>query len=658
MGSNLLNIGARAMLANQAALGVSGHNIANANTPGYSRQSAVLSTATPQFTGGGFVGKGVDVTTINRAYNRFLSGEANTARSEAKRDAALSNNLQRLEKIFPPGEQGLGNATNQFLNAFIDVASRPADSSTRQVVLGRAQELATRFGSAGLQLSNLQEGINTELRMQTRTVNDLASQLADVNRQVLRTQGGGQTPNDLLDKRDKLVNDIAQFLSISTIEPGDGSVSVFVGGGQRLVLGAEAQQLVAEPDPFDPQRSRLALLQAGGTLPLSENLVSGGSISGLLKFQNDDLQVARNGVGQLAASLSMRINAQQALGLDLSDPPGAGVALFSVGKERVLPASTNARDVNNQFLAGVQIERVNPDLLQNSSYLLRSDPNNAGQYLLTRERDGLTRSVVDGDVIDGFRITFAPAPPGPNDQFRLEPVAAAAVDMRRTLDQVQGIAAASPVSAVADRNNTGSASMDSVYAVDATRFTATDYPADIVFGTANPDGSVNYTLTTQNGSFAGVWRAGQPIGNEAGVERGFELRLKGVPRENDRIALQGTQFVSQNNGNMQAFLNLQLEGFVGRRDLGNGSIAQGATVSDAYAALIGDVGSRTQSAQFLSEVSTTFVQEAESVRDGEAGVNLDEEAARLLQFQQAYPASARILQVAQATFTELLGSIR
>lgn len=658
MGSNLLNIGARAMLANQVALGVSGHNIANANTPGYSRQSAVFSTPAPQLTGSGFVGKGVDITTINRAYNRFLSAEANTASSEANRDSALRTNLERLEKIFPPGEQGLGNATNQFLNAFVDVASRPADPATRQVVLGRAQELASRFSSAGQQLSNLQEGVNTELRMQVRTVNNLANQLAEVNRQVLGAQGAGQTPNDLLDKRDELVNSISKYLSISTIELGNGSVSVLIGGGQSLVLGTSAQQVVAESDPFDSQRSRLSMVQSGGNLPFNASLLSGGSLVGLLKFQDNDLQVARNGIGQLAASLSMKVNAQQALGLDLSDPPGAGVPLFSVGSERVFPASTNARDVNNQFISGVQIQRVNPDLLQNSSYLLRSDPNNAGQYLLTRESDGLTRSVADGDVIDGFRITFAPAPPGATDQFRLEPVAAAAVDMRRMLDQAQGLAAASPVSATTNRDNTGSASVNSVFAVNSSTFTASDFPAEVLFGTANGDGSLNYTLTTQNGVFNGVWRAGQPLGNELGTERGFELRLTGVPRENDRIALEGTQFPSQNNGNMKAFLALQSEGFVGRRDLGNGSIAQGATVSGAYAALIGDIGSRTQSAQFLSEVSTTVLEQAQSARDGEAGVNLDEEAARLLQFQQAYQASARILQVAQATFTELLSAIR
>ena len=655
---NLLNVGARAMLANQAALSVIGHNIANANTPGYSRQSPLLSTAVAQFSGSGFIGKGVDVDTVLRAYNRFMTAEANSARSEAQRDGALRDNLLRLEQIFPPGESGLGNAANQFLNAMIDVASRPADPSARQVVLGRAQEMAARFAGAGQQLSDLQAGVNTELRLQVQQVNDLARQLANVNVQVSRASGTGQLPNDLLDQRDELVKQISQYLSIKTIEPGDGTVSVFIGGGQRLVLAGEAQQLTVEADPFDSQRSRLALVQQGGNLPLNEDLVAGGSMAGLLGFQNDALQAARNGIGQIATALALRVNEQQALGLDLSNPPGAGVPVFAVGAARVLPASTNARDGAGQFLSGVTIERVDANFLQASSYLLKADPANAGQYLIERESDGFTRSVADGDVVDGFRVTFTPAPPGQFDQYRLEPVAAAAIDMKRVLDQAQGIAAASPLTATTDRNNTGSATVDSVYAVDAATFNAADYPADLLFGPANLDGSVNYTLTTQTGVYNGVWKAGEPLGNELGIALGFELRLTGVPKENDRITLEPTRFPQQNNGNVKAFLDLQAAGFIGQRDLGGGAIALGSNVGDAYAAVVGDVGTRTQSAEFLAEVSANVELQAEAARAGDAGVNLDEEAARLLQYQQAYQASARLLQVAQSTFDELIGAIR
>lgn len=658
MGYSLLNIGARAMLANQAVLNVTGHNIANVNTPGYSRQTAALAAANPQYSGSGFFGKGVEVSTVTRAYNRYLTNAANIAQADATRDATLRDNLSRLEQLFPPGEQGLGHATQQLLNAMVDVASRPADFASRQVVLARAQELANRFAGAGTQLNELQQGVNTDLRMQIAQVNRLASQLAKVNDQVAGAMGSGQPPNDLLDQRDQLVSDIAKYLAVSTVEAGDGTISVFIGGGQRLVLGTQAEQLVVEADPFDVQRSRIALVQPSGRRPLEGDLLSGGSVSGLLQFQDDALQAARNGVGQMATALSMRINEQQHRGLDLSNPPGAGVDLFAVGSARVLPASTNARDATGAFIAGVQLTRVSPEFLQASSYLLQADPANPGQYLLTREADGLTRTVADGDEIDGFRINFSPAPPGPFDQFRLEPVAAAALDMRRVLDQPQGLAAASPLTASTARDNTGSASVQGLFVVDTATYDPNAFPAEILFGPPNADGSVPYQLTTALGVANGVWRAGQAIGNEAGIAQGFALQLSGVPRANDRIALERTPFPKTNNGNMKAFMDLQTETFVGQRDLGGGAIAQGASLSDAYASLVGDVGSRAQSANYLAEVSSNVQLEAANARNGDAGVNLDEEAARLMQYQQAYQACARMLQVAQSTFDEMLNAIR
>lgn len=660
--SILLNLGARAMLANQVALNTIGHNISNANTPGYSRQSVVLGTALPQFSGGGFLGKGVQVEAINRSYNRFLTTAANNAMADAQRDQVLRVNLERLERIFPPGEQGLGHATNQFLSSMIDLGSRPSDPSSRQVVLGRAKEVASRFASAGAQIVELQAGVVSEMKATVTLVNDLAKQLAKVNSEIASLAGAGQSPNDILDRRDQLVAEIAKYVSITSIEAGDGSMSVFIGGGQRLVLAGQAEQLQVQPDPYDPQRAGLALLQPSGPLRLEADLVASGSLAALLNFQNDDLQVARNALGQIAASLSQRVNAQQALGLDLSDPPGAGAPIFSVGAPQALPASTNARDANGVFTTGVVIERVpeQADYLQATSYTLRADPANAGQYLITRDDtpNDPGRSIIDGDIVDGFRIRFTPAPPGPFDTYRLEPVATAAVGMRRVLEQPQGLAAASPLTAVTGIANTGTASVKSVYAVDGTLFNPSNLPIDIAFGPVNPDGSTSYTMTGPFGLLVGAWRAGEPIGNEFGISLGFELNLTGVPRDGDTIRLDPTRFPGQNNGNVAGFLALQEERFVGRRDLGGGQIAEGATISEAYAATVGEIGTRTQSAQFLAQVSASVAESAESERAGESGVNLDEEAARLLQFQQAYQASAKMLQVAQQIFDELLSAVR
>jgi flagellar hook-associated protein 1 FlgK len=656
--SLLLSLGARAMNASQAAINTIGHNIANANTPGYSRQSIVLKTATPQFTGGGFQGKGVQVDTINRSYNQFLTREANNSRSVATADQTLLSNLQRLEKVLPPGEAGLGQGISQFLNAMVDVSSRPNDTAARQVVLARATDMAARFASAGQQLQDLQQGVVTELKANVVVVNQLAKQIAVLNGDIARLTGADSSPNDLLDQRDQLVAELSKYVGVSTIPATDGSVGVFIGGGQVLVLGTQARSLVVQDDPYDSQRAQVAIIDSGSTRALDASVLTGGSISGLVGYQNEDLQDARNYIGQLATAITMRVNAQQALGLDLGTPPGAGVNLLAVGDPTVLPANTNARDVTGAFVSGVTLTRVDPGFLQASSYILKGDPAAVGSYLLVRESDGLVRSVADGDVVDGFRIDFNPAAPGPFDTYRLEPVATAASSMRRVLDQTQGIAAASPISAITNVANTGTASVDTIYAVDATTFSVANFPADIVFGAANPDGSVNYTLTTQSGIYNSVWRAGQPIGNETGVAQGFALNLLGVPRPGDSLLINPTQFPAQNNGNVQAFLALQGERFVGQRDLGGGVIAAGATLNDAYAAAMGDIGARVQGMSYLSKASEQVAADAEAARSGEAGVNLDEEAARLLQYQQAYQASAKMLQVAQAVFDELLNSVR
>lgn len=675
--SLLLNLGARAMNASQTVISTIGHNIANANTPGYSRQTAVLKTATPQFTGAGFQGKGVAVDTINRVYNRFLTQEAYGSRAAASGDEALLLNLQRLEKVLPPGEAGLGKAMSDFLNAMVDVASRPADPAARQVVLGRTKEMATRFSSAGAQLNDLQAGVSSDLRANVQVVNALAKQLANVNGQIQRLNGGEHDTNDLLDQRDNLIYEISKYVTVSTLEAEDGSMGVFIGGGQRLVLSNQAAELVVEQDPYDSQRVQLALKGPTNTLPLDAALLTGGSMSALLNFQNRDLQDARNYIGQLATALTMRVNTQQSLGLDLSTPSGAGVALLAVGAERVLPATTNARDIAGNFLSNVTITRVDPDFLQASSYILKGDPALAGTYLLVRESDGFTQSVVDGQTIDGFRIDFDPllAPPGPLDTYRLEPVANAAPDMRRVLDLPAGIAAASPVSAVATITNRGSATLDSIFAVDPATFTPANFPAPpaapttVRFTVQNPDGRVNYEITGPFGTLAGIWTPGQPIGNEPGIALGFEMRINGVPKGEDlaatppylgdTITLVPTPYPAQNNGNVKAFIELQGESFVGKRlNPLTGDISAGATLNEAYSAAMGEIGSRVQGTEYLAAVSDQVARDADAAKAAEAGVNLDEEAARMMQYQQAYQAAAKLLQVAQTVFDELINTVR
>lgn len=653
--SALLSLGVRAMFANQAALQTIGQNIANANVAGYSRQEVVLTTPEGQFTGAGYFGKGVNVQTVTRSHNEFLTREAAAAKSQAFMDNTMQAQLSQLENVFPTGSDGIGQASNDFLNALVDVASRPSDPSARQVVLGKAQELAARFQSAGQQLADLQSGVVSDMKADVKTVNELAKQIAAANDQIARANGTTHAPNDLLDKRDQLVSQLSQYVQVSTVASSDGTVGVFIGGGQRLVLGSQAQELQVTPDPYDNSRAQLSITEANGTRVLDDSTLTGGSLTALLRYQNTHLQDARNLLGQMATAIATRVNEQQALGVDLK--AAAGGPLFSIAPPTVMPAITNKGD------AKLSATITDGSLVPALSFVISADPTGTpDSYQIAVRPDGTATTMNKDQIEKAYGISLSmTGTMQANDRFVLEPVAAAATSFKRTLDDPSGLAAAAPVVGTVDVNNKGTATVDSLYAVNE-KFDKSLQPSTVQFGTVNADQSINYTITlADNTSYTGTWKAGQAIGNDPtnNVDLGFELRLNGVPREGDKINLQPSDaVVSTNNGNAKAFLKLQSETFVGKQLQADGTLSRGQTVTEAYAAAIADVGSRVQGAEYLASVSTTVASQAEATRSGQAGVNLDEEAARLMQFQQGYQAAAKVLQTAQTIFDQLLSIVQ
>ncbi|MEO5770499.1 MAG: flagellar hook-associated protein FlgK [Burkholderiaceae bacterium] len=641
--STLMSVGMRAMAANFAALQTAGHNIANANVEGYSRQQVELATAQGQDTGAGFFGRGVDIETVTRSHNAFLTREAAAASSQSAADAARLAQLDRLEAVFPTGVSGLGYAAGEFLNSMVDLASRPQDSSTRQVVLARADDVASRFSAAAAQLDNLQTGVSQDLQNGVAAVNGLAQRIAQVNDSIAQAQGSGQPPNDLLDQRDQLIAELSEHLQVTTIAADDGTLGVFMAGGQRLVLGTQASTLRLLPDAFDVSRSRLAVIESGIVRPLPEGVVGSGSLGGLLRFQNEDLVAARNQLGQMATALSTAVNAQQALGLDLRTPAGSGGPLLVVGAPTALPASTNGRDAAGNFISSVSLAVADAQALQASEYALRTDPANAGSYLLTRLSDGLERSIASGDTVDGLTVTVGPPAPAATDRFLLQPFTRAANEMRSVMSDPRGLAAASPLEAVRDVANAGTARVAALTIADAS--VNPQLTASIDFSDAN--GSYSWTLRDQTtnalvSSGAGSWSAGVPI-----ALNGFELQLDGVPAAGDTFSVARTASPQASNGNALALAALRDAALVGGRN-----------VTDAYASLIAGVGVKVQSARTSADISEGVAASARAQQTGEAGVNLDEEAARLLQFQQSYQAAAKILQVAQSLFDTLLDVTR
>ena len=235
--SGLLNVGTRALQANQVALQTAGNNIANVNTPGYSRQSVVLRAVEGQYSGAGYIGKGVEIQTIQRNYSAFLTTQATQAGATQSADVTRADKLNQLEGIFGGGTTGLGAAINDMLNSFSDVASAPTDLTARTVALTRVDETASRMRSSAQQLDDLQQSVSVELSNKVNSINKLAQSIADVNEKVARAQGSGQPANDLLDQRDQLIRDLNQYVQTTSVAASDGTVNLFIGGSQPIVMG-------------------------------------------------------------------------------------------------------------------------------------------------------------------------------------------------------------------------------------------------------------------------------------------------------------------------------------------------------------------------------------------------------------------------------------
>jgi flagellar hook-associated protein 1 FlgK len=644
---SILNIGSQALQANLVALQTAGNNIANVNTPGYSRQKVILQTVPGQYTGGGYIGKGVSVQTIQRSFDAFLTRQATLASTTQAADVTRADYLSQLGEIFQGGTTGLGASVNDMLNALSDVASAPTDLTARTVVLTRVDETARRMRAASQSLDDLQSGISQSLGEKVTAVNTLAHNIADVNAQIARAQGGGQPPNDLLDKRDQLIRDLNKYVQTTSIAADDGTVGVFIAGSQALVLGTEASPITLVKDDFgDPLKNKLAITRNGVAVALDENNLGGGEVSGLLRFQNNDLAEGRNLLGRLTLAVTTSINDQHKLGLDLDGNVGGN--LFT---------PTNLSTTSNIYQATGQASAASLSMaISDVSQFAASDyeltftsPTNIS---IKRTSDSLVRTYSASPItIDGLTITdasFGAAATG--DRFLLKPFATSASNIAREFSTPRALAVASPIAAKLSPTNKGSLALANLSA--KTMASTAGAPIDnyrVTFTVAA--GVTTYDIidtTTATTVAAGQpYVSGTPIAYTPAGLPGFSLTLTGTPANTDAITIGQNAYANLSGGNATAMMELR-----------DKPMFDGAALTDGYAGLISQIGIRAQSAGYSAQVSTNIAVNAEKSRAGVSGVNLDEEAAKLLQYQQAYQASAKMIQIAQNIFDTLLQGMR
>lgn len=636
----ILNIGTNALQANMVALQTIGNNIANVNTPGYSNQSVIMQTAPSQYTGNGYIGEGVGIQTIQRNYDAFLTRQADMATSAQSSDTTRSNYLQQLTTLFQGGANGLGQSINNMLNAFSDVASTPTDMTARTVALTQASQTANQITAASQSLDDLQSGISQSETDQVNTINTLAKQIAGVNGQIIAAQGGGQPPNALLDQRDHLINQLNNYVQTTSIPASDGSIGIFIGGSQSLVLGSQAASVSIVKNTYgDSNQAALAINRNGTVVSMDQNALGGGSLAGTLQFQNSDLVEGRNLLGRLTAAVTTSMNTQQSLGLDLNGNPGQN--LFSpVNVNNVLqpvaPAKLNSGSANLQVSISDNTKFVPSD------YQVTFDASGA---TVTRVSDGSTVAGPAATLpvtFDGLTLTNTGGSAAPGDSFYLKPFSTAASNLTTQFSTPTGLAMASPVVGSMGTGNLGS--------LQLTSLTAGSNPPVNVPVTLTFTSPTSYTRS-DTGSTAYTYTPGQAI-QSGDTPNSWTLTLNGAPMANDTFSVQSIKDPTLN-------LNLTLNGgnATNMANLANQVTFDGGAMSDGYASMIGQIGVLAQSATYSAQVSSSIATTATSNVTSVSGVNLDEEASKLMQYQQAYQASAKMIQVAQTIFTSLITSM-
>jgi flagellar hook-associated protein 1 FlgK len=249
-----LNIGLSALLA-QRALTTTSNNIANASTPGYSRQRVELDERATQRLGADFVGTGVDVAAVRRLSDEILADQLRTAAGGFGRADAFVALAESLDNSLADPSTGLTATMQSFANALQDVANDPSSTSSRQALLSEARNLVARFDAMDQRLAGLSGEVRTRMGAAADEITSLGASLADINRQLVAagTASGRPAPPDLLDQRDRLLERLSGLVQVDTSQQRDGTTSVFIGTGQVLVLGGDSARLVVTPGNADPE---------------------------------------------------------------------------------------------------------------------------------------------------------------------------------------------------------------------------------------------------------------------------------------------------------------------------------------------------------------------------------------------------------------------
>lgn len=624
--SSVLSTGTSALLAFQRALATTSHNVANLNTPGYSRQKVDFATATPQNYGYGDVGNGTRIVDIRRAADQLAISRLLDSGGELARLKQLSGMADRVNALFSDAATNVAGVWSNFFDTVSGLSSNAAGTADRQNMLDGAKALANRFSQLNTHLNNLNGEVNNGLMAGATEVNRLASEIAQING-AIGTNIANAAP-DLLDRRDQLISQLVGYTGGTAVIQDGGIMNVYTAGGQALVVGTTASKVTTVADPYQPERLQLALQTQGGTITLDPKAV-GGQIGGLLEFRDTVLTPAQAELGKLAVGLAETFNSTHRQGVDLYGQMGGD--FFNIGTPRV---TGNAGNTGNGAITASygdlgKLEAQNIVLKFDGSNWAASRADTGASVPLTG-----TGTAADPLIINGVKLVVG-GTPAANDRFLLQPTAGVAGSLEMAITDPSRIAAAAAIKGAAALANTGTGKLSGVTVTDAANANLRN-PAAIVFTSA--------TTYTIDGGPPQTYTPGQTIS-----ANGWSFVLDGVPKNGDTFNITPTPAGSSDNSNATKLSKVE-----SAKAFNAGTV----TLGGALGGLTTQVGAAARSAEYSLGAQQVIADQAQAARDEVSGVNLDEEAADMLRLQQAYQAASQLISTADSMFQTILGAVR
>lgn len=619
--SSLISIMTSAMSNAQIGMRTAANNVSNAATEGYTRQRVNMGTQ-PSIRAGIniWLGSGATVEAIQRMQSNLLTQQVNTTKSVSQKSQTYVDNFGQLNALMSNLEDSMATTLGEFTTSASALATDPSVSSVRDRFMSAASTVAARFQEASVHMDSITADLNQQVEQAANDINTYAKQIAAINKNA------NSDANDLQDERDRLIAKISEKVSVTVVRNGQGSVDVFLPNGQPLVVRDKTFALTTYRNDDDPTAIEIGFAGPTGPQPLGTGALTGGSLAGITAFRQEGLKMAQNELGRMAMAFADAANAVHRLG---QTPTGAqGGDLFAYSQPAVHSYLANGGT------AQLSSTVTDSTKLTAASYQIAYD---GAQWSVTRSTDGTTVTSATMPVtVDGFELSIASGAASAGDRFVVDPARPGAGSIRFLLNASSQIASGYPVHADDVNSNSGYGKVARIEPMTAPWNAAIKTPVDVVYtgpGTFTVGGVAPDSITAT------------PEGWEVEAN-GWKLTISGTPNVGDTFRVRPVSG-SGDGRNGAALADLSKARIIGEE----------STVTGAYSRLVNAIGSRTAIAETALKTSESMAEQAIARRDSVSGVNLDEEAAELMRWQQMYQAALKVTQTADEMLDSLFAAL-